>query len=281
MKKNIKTAVCTISKNEDQYLLEWIEYYKSIGFDNIVFYDNNNEDNENQYKIIKPYIDNGFIKYHDFKNKHNCSQQHLAYVDCLRTYKDDFDWIAFFDVDEFLTLKEHTSIKHFLSSNNNFNNYWNIALRWVIMDDNDLIYNDKKPVLERFTRETDFQPNMKSIVNTKNVDIDFIDEYFNLHYMQMQNFNVICNIHGEICDRSISKREKSPVVYLKHFRFKTVEECVKKINNGDAFFSDINKRYECIDWFFKCNKITTEKILIIRQNFPEYDLTELIKKMKK
>lgn len=268
----MKTAVCVISKNEDQYLLEWIEYYKSIGFDNIIFYDNNEYNNFNQYNIIKSYIDSGFIKYHDYKNMHNCSQQHLAYVDCLRNYKNTFDWVAFFDIDEFLVLKEHNSIKDFLSSNINFNNYWNIAIRWVIMDDNDLIYNDKTPVLERFTRETEYQPNMKSIVNVKNIDIDFIDKNFNPHYTQMQNFDVICNIHGEKCNRFVSKKEKNPIVYLKHFRFKTVEECIKKINDGDVFFSDINKRYECIDWFFKYNKVTNEKIEIIKNNFPEYTL---------
>lgn len=115
--------MCVISKLEDQYLNEYAEHYKSIGFNNILFYDNNEIDDNKQYDVLKPYIDEGFVIYNDWKGKQGNIVQKEAYRHCVKTYKDKYDWIAFFDADEFLELVEHKTIQDFLNSNKKFNDF--------------------------------------------------------------------------------------------------------------------------------------------------------------
>ncbi len=40
----MRTLLCTIAKYENKYLREFVEWYTSIGFTNIVLYDNNDPD---------------------------------------------------------------------------------------------------------------------------------------------------------------------------------------------------------------------------------------------
>lgn len=259
----MRTSVCVISKNEEQYLEEWVEHYKELGFDNVLFYDNNEEGDDSQYNVLKNYIDEGFVIYHDYRMYHNCSQQTMCYIECLKIYKKEYDWIAFFDVDEFLTLEKHKNIKEFLTHNKEYEKYDSIAIRWIIMDDNDLVKNDGRPCKERFTRKNiNFQPNMKSIANTKKIDIKKTEDNFNLHYLSFDNN--ICNVRGEKCNRFKDKKEENPIVYLKHFRFKTVEELIEKIKRGDAYFINFDRQNELIEWFFNCNKRTEEKEKLIK-----------------
>ena len=42
----MKIANCLLVKNENNYIKEHIYYYKSIGYDNVILYDNNDIDGE-------------------------------------------------------------------------------------------------------------------------------------------------------------------------------------------------------------------------------------------
>ena len=42
----LKTLVCGIAKLENNYIREWVEHYKKLGFTNVVIYDNNDPDGE-------------------------------------------------------------------------------------------------------------------------------------------------------------------------------------------------------------------------------------------
>ena len=37
----MKVALVCIAKDEDEYIKEWIEYHKKLGFDNIFVFENN------------------------------------------------------------------------------------------------------------------------------------------------------------------------------------------------------------------------------------------------
>lgn len=40
----MKSAICSIARNENEYLDEWVTYHLNLGFDHIFIYDNNNPD---------------------------------------------------------------------------------------------------------------------------------------------------------------------------------------------------------------------------------------------
>jgi len=46
---------------ENNYIREFVEHHKSIGFDNIVLYDNNDIDGEHFEDVISDYINSGYV----------------------------------------------------------------------------------------------------------------------------------------------------------------------------------------------------------------------------
>ena len=42
----MKSAVCAVARNENAYLLEWIDYHLNLGFDKIFLYDNNDPEDD-------------------------------------------------------------------------------------------------------------------------------------------------------------------------------------------------------------------------------------------
>ena len=57
----MKTLVCSIGRLENKYIREWVEYYKNLGFTNIVLYDNNYDGEEHFEDVIGDYIESGFV----------------------------------------------------------------------------------------------------------------------------------------------------------------------------------------------------------------------------
>ena len=112
MKMN-KVLLCCIGRRENQYIREFVEYYKNLGFDNICLYDNNYDGEDRFEDAIGDYIANGYVFLKDYRNRSVCQLQ--AYQECYDNYKDEYDWIAFFDIDEFLSLVNDNDIHTFLS----------------------------------------------------------------------------------------------------------------------------------------------------------------------
>ena len=292
---NPKVGVCAIGKWEEQYLTEWVEHYKKLGFDNIVFYDNNEIGNDSQYKVLKPYIDDGFVIYNDWRGEVGINIQGKAYTHCKDNYSDSFDWIAFFDIDEFLELVKHKTIQEFLNSNKSFYGYDGIMFNWRNYDDNDLVYNDERLLQERFTRPLKHDvPHIisKTMVNMHKILIPFKS----CHIPFIKRINV-CGADGiystPIEGQMIKSKKDYSIAYLKHYKQKTVEEICNKIKRGDCNIRkccDVNDMSSRVTGFLKVfftnNEITDEKIDVCINTFPEYkgkilDVIKFCKSKKK
>ena len=70
-----------------------------------------------------------------------------AYNECYETYKNDYDWFFFCDVDEMLVLKQHKTVQEFLST---FTDCQAVVVNWKIFTDSGLIHYDPRPLMERF-----------------------------------------------------------------------------------------------------------------------------------
>ena len=142
-----KVLLCSIGRMENNYIREWVEYNKKIGFTNIVLYDNNYDGEENFEDVIGDYIESGYVILKNYRNKKVCQLD--AYNECYLEYGKDYDWIAFFDCDEFLVLQKKETVCEYLSSIY-FNKYDMIHVNWMCYGDDDKIRYEEKPVMERF-----------------------------------------------------------------------------------------------------------------------------------
>ena len=256
----MKVALCAIGRLENQYAVEYAEYYKSIGFDKIFIYDNNHDGEEHFEDVLQSYIDDGFVTVIDYRNKE--ATQLLAYNDCYSKYGNEYDWIAFFDFDEFLTLVKDKDIKSYLS---HFEEFQGVKINWMIYTDNNLIKSDGRGILERFTTPMEYDKavtykfpenyHVKSILRTRN---DFIWNG------TPHNINGVkyADSDGKPTNDSPFQKYSYESAYIKHFTTKTIDEYINgkyKKGTADRTNDSYKKNVNRIDYFFKINERTKEK----------------------
>ena len=91
----MKTAVCAIAKNENNYIKEWCDYHISLGFDKIFVFDNNDINGE---KISDVISDENIVIDTRFRGRHNRMYQSDAYISFYRENSRFYDWVAFIDI---------------------------------------------------------------------------------------------------------------------------------------------------------------------------------------
>jgi glycosyltransferase involved in cell wall biosynthesis len=156
------SAVCVIVKNEVRDLAEWVIHHHSLGFDRVILYDNDSIDGTYELAVeLSHLIPMEVIRWPKF-DKENC--QVTAYNDCLRRFRDSYEWIAFFDVDEFLIPASDQRVPDLLSE---FEDSGGFVINWLMFGSNGL----KAPtdlVMSDYTRRAAdrFPPNrnVKSII---------------------------------------------------------------------------------------------------------------------
>lgn len=256
----MKTCICVQIKNENLYLLEFVEYYYKLGFSKMYIYDNN--DYEIPNLIIQKYIDNGFAEIINIRNiKQN--QQH-SYQDCYDRYKNEYDWFLFCDCDEYLILQQHNNINDYLSDNK-FNEYQCIFINWRIMNDGykNLCYYENKSLLERFdyfNEDDGVNKHTKSILRGSLKNINWINS--GTHSPIKQNIKV-CDCEGNNIEEinNILYGPNYNLAYFKHFIVKTpVEYILSKVKRGCPDLSEEeNNNRHTKDFYFAFSKWTKEK----------------------
>lgn len=263
-----KIALCCIAKQENEYIRFFVEYYKSLHFDRIIIYDNNEPEGERFEEVIGDYIQSGFVELVDFRGK--MAPQMKAYQDAYDRYNKDYDWIAFFDCDEFLTFVDGTDNIHSFLSRELFIPFQVVHFNWMVYGDNEMLDNDGRNVIDRFrnpilpydfkTQYTSFPENnhVKSIVRGGLCDI----KWKNGSHTPLSCYCKCCNPIGVPVKSCGLQEIEYSKAYIRHYSTKTIGEWVKnKMKKGDVFYCG-NKAEQMvsIEYFFRYNKRTADKI---------------------
>lgn len=198
----MKVALVCIAKMEDLYINEWLLYNKKLGFDDIIIYENDWTCNL-EYDFIKKIQYNGIAK------------QISAYNHFITNYKNQYDWVAFFDVDEFLVLKKHQNIKDFILE---FNNPFGIGINWVFFGANGKINRGEhqNSLIKQFTlRQKDVDRHIKTMLNLQSDSIMLNPHYSNVNIINM-NKNYFSGPHNENCTDDIAQ--------INHYHHKTFDD---------------------------------------------------------
>ena len=96
------------ARNEGPYLLEWIAYHRSIGFDRIVLYTNDNTDGSDD--LLGLLADAGEITWIDQQIGPTTLPQHRAYAHALSVLPEmlDYRWTLIADLDEYFGFDVHS-----------------------------------------------------------------------------------------------------------------------------------------------------------------------------
>lgn len=267
-KNNIKVALCCIVKMENEYLRFYVEYYRNLHFDKIFIYDNNEPDGERPEDVIGDYVKQGYVDIVDFRGR--TLAQAAAYQDCHERYGKEYDWIAYFDCDEYLTFADDTNEIHEFLSQDKFREFQILHINWMIYDDNDQLDNDGRNIVDRLTRPLlplnyilpregrPWNDHVKSMIRGNCPDINW--EY--PHTPGNKNASC-CNPEGLSVDANSPFQDfNHSTLYLRHYRTKTVGEWMK--NKMQRGFPDMMaeewKKLLTLDVFFEYNKESEEKL---------------------
>ena len=233
-----KILLCAIGKKENLYAKEFVDYYYFLGFNKIIIFDNNDINEERFDDNLKNYISKKIVEIKDVRGLKYIQMSAINY--CYRKNIYLYDWIAFFDFDEYLFIKDNSSIKQYLS-NKEFEKCQSILFNWHIFDDNNLLKFDKRKMVNRFKKLKKITGTTKFIVrgNLTKLIITSAHIGININY---------CNSRGElIYPQSYLKLplENNSIAYIRHYYTKTAEEYCEKVLRGDVQFKQYisSKKY--------------------------------------
>jgi len=281
---NLKVCICTLGKEENRYIKEFVEHYKNYGVDKIYLYDNNDIEAERFEEVINEYVKTKFVEIIDWRGVKGTATYYGIMDSCYQANYDKYDWLIFYEIDEFLYLKEYNNIKTYLA-NKKFDKCESIQLNWVHMSDNNYLFYEDKPLHIRFTEIG------KNVNKKKYNRICFVKTIIKGH---LKNINIthnhLLNKNLTACDGFGKKSKVNKIEslnpdyehnFIRHYYSKTVQEFIDKINRGDLLRGNNKKIIEwSIEKFFLINKITIEKIKYIQKYLgKEYNLTKYINEL--
>lgn len=216
----MKVALVCIAKNEENYIEEWIDYHVKLGFDGIYVYQNDWRFDLKKDKLHKLILDGS-------------NKQRVAYRKFVVDYSEQYDWIAFYDVDEFLVLKKHKTIQEFLSE---YEDYEGVAINSVYFGCNGqtIVKDNNYSTLKRFTkRQIGIDKHIKCIMKSNKDLIMDVHNAVNVH-------NVVDTNKKFFYSGSFHFDGNDEIAQLNHYWVKTYDEFKAKCDRGRADVGDDN-----------------------------------------
>lgn len=211
--------------------------------------------------LLKNYITDGYIEIINIRGK-NISQM-LFFQNTFDKYKNECNWIAYFDIDEYLEfVDKNITINEFLSDNK-FKRCQAIKIKWLMFNDNELIYYDNRLLQERFTKSYYYindTRTVKTILRGKIYKNPWIDSAGPHEPSKIiKSCNSLGNFspfNGGIIDPPIYK-----FCYIKHYSIKSTEEFAYKILKG--FCGNVFNIEDRINYYFKVNNFNYKKLALL------------------
>ena len=237
LKKNLfkeKICICTVGKKENKYIMEYVEHYKNYGVDKIYLYDNNDIDGEYFESVINNYIKEGFVEILNWRGKETVVRGTMN--DCYKRNNKNYDWLIFYELDEFVHLSNYSNIKHFLHEKK-FSKCQIIHLNLLIHNDNNQLYYENKSLFERFPKIVSkiLVPmlQVKMIIKGGINDLEIISTAQSKSKMNL----TYCNGFGDYSKIFIwyTNVTDYKYYYVDHFFSKSTEEFITKLAKGDGF----------------------------------------------
>jgi len=272
--KVIKPVIVCIAKFENDYIDEWIQYHLSLGFDKIYLYDN--EDNPTYNNL---FYENVIVIHFPGKN-YDVPVQYKVLSHFVCNYMYNFTHVTHIDIDEFITLKKHSSIKEFIREYIH-GDCAGICMNWRHFGSNSIVVKNNQPVTQRFTRcEKNGDPHIKVLFDTSYFvcfrtvhNVDLINGYYIKTTKGIPIGNLPTNIHIDFS-----------VIQLNHYKCKTLPEFqfIRSRGRADMLenpLEDIENDFKILD-LNEIEDLTAKKFYSNNLiNFKEYSITNYLNKL--
>lgn len=264
---DMRTAICAIAKNENDYILEWAEYHLGLGFDKIFVYDNNDPGDDSLLSVLGDLCASSRIEILDWRGRKDF--QLAAYNDCYCCRADGFDWLAFIDIDEFVTFGPDAgtdNINVFLAGAPESADA--VELNWMMFGDCGIARKGEGGVISRFRVPLELSNSDNLHVKTIARTGRSLKFEKNPHVMEGGSGLVVDDCFREVPESGPFKTPSYSRLYIRHYGTKTVEEFIRnKISRGNAHSSRGSWKYN-LTLFYVHNLRTPEKREVEKEMLP-------------
>lgn len=218
------TSVLLI-RDENEYLPEWLEWHTGRGVEHFYIYDDSREssvlDVLGEYTDLCTVRDAKRFKYH---------LQFEAYVDALRRFGNETEWMAFIDTDEFIRSGDGEQVTDILDSMPD--NAAAVLCPWVIYNANGQLTKTPGPVRERFTSSV-LWPWIKQMPNWKSIVRPALVTSMSAHSpSKMADGAILVDANGnEVVDKYDLPADK---LVVDHYYTKSYEEWLTRLPKGSC-----------------------------------------------
>lgn len=253
VKRPYYLSVAAIIKNEKPYLKEWLEYHMLQGVEHFYLCDNDSSDGTEEY--LRPYIANGTITY---IMQSGTNQQLKCYENIIAQYKNETEWLAIIDLDEYLVPLQAENMTAFLKE---FDDVSEVSLNWMNYGDSGKVSRSSGLITEDFTSHARFlNHTVKSIVRPEKV-IDF-NAFGSNHYMRVEGKSV--NEYHKPVNFMLSFNISADKARVNHYILKSFAEFLHKKGRGHPEGTGIDFEY-----YFFHNENDVENDTVMQRFLPK------------
>lgn len=233
-----KAAICAIVKNEHDYLLEWISYHRVIGVDYFLIYNNCDEEDDGTTRLLNKLEAIGVvhvIAWPDQGEWHLPSDIYLrpqipAYYDGIERLRNQAEWVAFIDVDEFILPMREPDLPSTLAL---YRQYGAIGMNWKMFGSSGEKFKQDIPVCKRFIRAS--SQLCRANFHVKSIARPELIRDLNVHRPFLKK-DMFVDEHGrEITDPlGLHDSVSYDILRVNHYYTKSRQEWMQKAARGRA-----------------------------------------------
>ncbi len=239
-------SLLTPVRDEESYLIEFINYYLIHGVDHFYFYDNDS----------KIPVADVIREYRDVCSAMRApgdAVQSRAYQHLCKHYKHETRWVAVFDIDEFVLPHKHGSFREFLLD---YDYCDGIGINWVMFGDGHHKTRPDGGVIANYLyRQAGQHPCIKSIVKGMSL-VGFFDYP---HVATLCEGALYVDPRMNLIESAYNENFTTDVIQLNHYFTKSEAEWKEKLHRKRADSGKPRAEHtEDHGWVFTANESYNE-----------------------
>ncbi|GBR55649.1 hypothetical protein AA106555_2075 [Neokomagataea thailandica NBRC 106555] len=185
MHRKKRIAVAAIIRDERSDILTWLGWYRNLGVDTLIIFDDGSSDGTTQ--IIRDAACCFDIRLYKIENQEGSHilRQKDVYLYVLKNIAPYFDWVGFFDADEFLFLEKNQNLADFFAQVPA--DVGAVAFNWCNYGSSGHVLKPQSPLIWAFDHHSTAQETINRHVKTFIRPAAWSGEWVNVHYFPLKN----------------------------------------------------------------------------------------------
>lgn len=222
---NPTVCIAGIARDETRFVDEWLLYHRHIGVDRVILYDD-----DPRLPLARLLEAHGsFVTVVPWHGRHaglpGRNRQTKAYEHAVREHALDFDWVGFLDVDEFVVLRQHESLKAFLAG---FGSFSAVSLTWHQFGHNGFFDDPEGLVTSQLTRRMREPGPMVKTFSRPSA----IANIGSAHYCRLKEGHVRADANGRLSKEPYAG--KTGAANINHYLCRSFSRWMARAGRGDV-----------------------------------------------